>query len=538
MILEKNLKSEHIEIKKTMEKYSTGELQIPDVKKITAKFGIYNTRDGKFMTRVRQVGGEFSLNKIRIIADIMDKNEISFAHITTRDSIQLQGVPSENVYEVVRGCTVNGMPFKGGGGNAYRNPLVSPLSGISKESLFDVRPYAIQTDLYMQGFEKAFDLGRKFKISFSSEAEDYAHTAVNDLGFLAKIKNGEKGFLVYAGGGMGRGPAIGKILFDFLPADECIRVSAAMIEMFHDHGERVNRAKARLRFLVEDLGFEKFQNLFSEYYNKIKIPEEYKNFIEKNHERVVNSLNRLSSEIIFSENFKTWEKSALKETIFPDVFSVRLFIGGGNFSSEDLKKLAYILEDAGCPFVRLTTEQDIYIPLVHKNFLPKLYQLLKKDLHRQGAADLRFKDHTITCIGASLCGIGLLDSQIIGKAISEKIDELFDKYPEYRGDLYTQLIDGIRVSGCSSSCAVNQIAPLGFMGTKKMVEGVVTDCLQVFIGGKINYEIQILSKTHPDKFVTIAEVPEFVSTILEAYILELKNGKTLSFKEYMQQYQY
>ncbi|WP_320046469.1 nitrite/sulfite reductase [uncultured Ilyobacter sp.] len=538
MVLEENLKLGHIEIKKALEKYTAGELKIPDVKKVTAKFGIYNTRDGRFMTRVRQVGGEFSLSKIRVIADIMDKNDISFAHISTRDSIQLQGVPADNVYEVVRGCTENGMPFKGGGGNAYRNPLVSPLSGISKESIFDVRPYAIQTDLFMQGFEKAFDLGRKFKISFSSEAEDYGHTAVNDLGFLAKIKDGEKGFLVYTGGGMGRGPAIGKVLFNFLPADECIRVSAAMVELFHHHGERINRSKARLRFLVEQLGFEEFQKLFYEYYNKIEIPEKYKNFAKINHEDVINSLNQSSNENIQTKDFETWKKAALKESIFREIFSVRLFIGGGNFSSEDLKKLAYILEKTGCPFVRLTTEQDLYIPLVHKNFLPELYLLLKRNLHKQGAADLKFRDHTVTCIGASLCGIGLLDSQIIGKSISDKIEELFDKYPEYRGDLYTQLIDGIRVSGCSSSCAVNQIAPLGFMGVKKMVEGVVTDCLQVFIGGRIDSETQTLSKTHPDKFVTVDEAPEFVFSLLESYILQLKNDKTPSFEEYMQHYQY
>ncbi|WP_319201987.1 nitrite/sulfite reductase [uncultured Ilyobacter sp.] len=538
MIFEEKLKSEHLEIKKTLEKYTAGEIKIPDVKKVTTKYGIYNTRDGRFMARVRQVGGEFSLNKIKVIADIMDKNDVSFAHVSTRDSIQLQGVPASRLYEVVRECTENGMPFKGGGGNAYRNPLVSPLSGISNENIFDVRPYAIQTDLFMQGFEKAFDLGRKFKISFSSEAEDYGRTAVNDLGFLAKVIDGQKGFLVYTGGGMGRSPEIGKVLFDFLPANECIRVSAAMIEVFHDHGERTNRSKARLRFLVNQMGFKEFQKLFYEYYNKIEIPEKYKNFFKKNYENLINSLNRSSNKNIQTEDFENWKKSALKESIFKDVFSVRLFIGGGNFSSDDLKNLAFILEKTGCPFVRLTTEQDLYIPLVHKNFLPELYLMIKRDLNNQGAADLKFKDHIVTCIGASLCGIGLLDSQIIGKSISDKIEELFDKYPEYRGDLYTQIIDGVRVSGCSSSCAVNQISPLGFMGVKKMVDGVVTDCLQVFIGGRIDSEMQTLSKTHPDKFVTVEKAPEFVFSLLEAYILKLKNGETLSFKEYMQNYKY
>ena len=538
MILTENLKSEHLEVREALEKYSAGEIKIPDVKKVTAKFGIYNTRDGRFMTRVRQVGGEFSLRKIKVISEIMDKNDISFAHISTRDSIQLQGVPGEKVYDVIRACTENDMPFKGGGGNAYRNPLVSPLSGISKETVFDVRPYAIQTDMFIHGFEKAFDLGRKFKISFSSENGDKGHTAVNDLGFLARIKDGEKGFLVYAGGGMGRCPSVGRVLFDFLPARECIRASVAMLELFYDHGERVNRSKGRLRFLVEELGFKRFKELFDEYYNQTIISEEYKKFEEKDYSKIIYSLKKDSSEEIYSSDFEIWKKAAVQETIFPDIFSVRLFIGGGNFSYNDLKKFSQILEKTGCPFVRLSTEQDIYIPLVHKNFIYELHQLLEKNLRNQGATAIKFTNHIVTCIGASLCGIGLLDSQVIGRSISEKIDELFDKYPQYRGPLYTQLIDGIKISGCSSSCGVNQIAPLGFMGVKKLVEGVVTDCLQVFTGGQIDSDVQVLSKTHTDKFVTVDEAPEFVFSLLESYILELEKGKAISFEEYMQNYHY
>lgn len=538
MILQDILKREHLKIKEIFEKYSAGDIKATEVKKSTASFGIYNTRDNKFMTRIRQVGGEFSSEKIRIIADIIDKNNVSFAHISTRDSIQLQGVPGENVYSVIKKCTENDMPFKGGGGNAYRNPLISPLSGISKNTIFDVRPYAMQTDRYIHTFEKAFNLGRKFKISFSSEADDKGHTSVNDLGFMAKIEDGKKGFLVYAGGGMGRGPAIGKVLFDFLPAEECIRVSTAMIELFHDYGERKDRSKARLRFLVEKLGFKKFKELYEEYYDKTSIPEEYKIFQEVNYGVIVNLLTKSQREIVITEEYEIWRKAAVKETLFKDIFSVRLFIGRGNFSSDSLRKLSDILDRAGCPFIRLTTEQDIYIPLVHKTFIPELYKLLKDGLLSQGAAELKFENHLVTCIGACLCGIGLLDSPLIGEAISKKLDELFEKYPEYRRELYTQIIDGIKISGCSNSCAVNQIAPLGFTGVKKLIDGKVTDCFQVFLGGKINSKTQILSKTDSDKFIPVSEVPEYVTSIVEEYILKLREKKLISFEDYMLNFKY
>jgi len=537
MILTEKLKSEHLKIKKAVEEYLAGNIKMPDVKKVSAGFGIYNTRDNKFMTRIRQVGGEFSSTKLRIIANLMDKYQISFAHISTRDSIQLQGVSGENIYNIIRECTENHMPFKGGGGNAYRNPLVSPLSGISKENIFDVRSYAVQTDLYVHGFEKAFNLGRKFKISFSSEADDKGNTVVNDLGFLAKVENGKKGFLIYAGGGLGRKPALGEILFNFLPAEECIKATVAMIELFHDHGERGNRSKARLRFLVEKLGFKNFKNLYMEYYNKTQIPVEYKVFEIRDYNKIVQGLTKIDTEILETEDLKIWKQAVLKETIFDDVFSVRLFIGGGNFYSKELGKLANIIDLTGCPFIRLTPEQNIFIPLVHKSFLPELYRLLKKDLHKQGAADMRFQNHIVTCIGASLCGIGLLDSQVIGRSISQKLDKLFIKFPKYKERLYTQLLDGIKISGCGSSCGVNQIAPLGFEGVKKVIEGQVTDCLQVYVGGRIDSKAKILSKTHIDKFILASEAPEFVANIVEGYILKLKSGKPISFENYMQDFE-
>jgi sulfite reductase beta subunit-like hemoprotein len=533
MILKDSLQTEHLKIKKTLEKYSKGEINAIDVKKSTANFGIYNTKDNKFMTRIRQVGGEFSAEKIRLIADIIDKNNASFAHISTRDSIQLQGVPGENIYNVIKTCTENDMPFKGGGGNAYRNPLISPLSGISKDTIFDVRPYAIKTDLYIQTFEKAFNLGRKFKISFSSELEDKGHTPVNDLGFMAKIKDGKKGFLVYAGGGMGRAPAIGDVLFDFLPADECIKVSTAMIEFFHDYGERENRSKARLRFLVEKLGFKEFKKIYKEYYDKTSIPEEYKNFQEINYNVIINLLTKSQKENLISEEYEIWKRTAVQETLFNDIFSVRLFIGRGNLSSDTLKKIYDLMEKSRCPFIRLTTEQDIYLPLVHKTFIPELYRLLKKSLSMKGSVELKFENHLVTCIGASLCSIGLLDSPVIGEDISKEIDKLFEKYPEYRGELYTQIIEGIKISGCSNSCAVNQIAPLGFSGTKKMLDGKITDSLQIFIGGKMNSENKILSKTNSNKFISISEAPKYIVSIIEGYILKLKDGESFSFEDYM-----
>ena len=533
MISPEILKAQHLEIKDAVEKYLAEEIKAIDLKHVTSGFGIYGTRDGNFMNRIRQVGGEFSLIKLKVISDLMKKHLVPFAHISTRDSIQLHGVPAQSIYNIIRTCTENGMPFKGGGGNAYRNPLISPLSGISKESIFDVRPYAVQTDLYVQGMENAFNLGRKFKPSFSSELEDLANTAVNDIGFLAKIVDGEKGFLVYSGGGLGRGPMMGDILFDFLPAKDCIKATAAMIELFYDHGDKKNRSKARLRFVAENLGFEEFKKLFMKYYNEIDIPNEYLIFNEIDHKDTINNLTT-GNLVLDNTEFNTWKNQALSMTKFEDISSVRLFIGKGNFTQEELNLLIDTVEKTGSPFIRLTPEQDLYIPFVHNSFVPELYQIIISNLASQGAATLLFKDHMVTCIGGSLCSTGLLDSPVIGTSISLKLDELSVKYPQVK-TVYKQLINGIRISGCGSSCAMNQIAPLGFEGMKKLIDGALTDCLKVYVAGKVDSESRILSRIEED-FITAAEAPGFIANIVEDYILKLEDNDKLTFIDYMSCY--
>ncbi len=534
MNYDKILKEQHLELKNSVDKYVAGEIQYPGLKKVSAGFGIYATRDGQFMTRVRQVGGEFTATKLGLLADIMDQNGVEFAHISTRDSIQLHGVPAERIYDIVRTCTGNGMPFKGGGGDTYRNPLVSPLSGISSDTVFDVRPHALKLDAYIKTYEKAFKFGRKFKISFSGESEDRGHAAVNDMGFLAKVNSGEKGFEVYTGGGLGRGPAMGRVLFDFLPESDCIRAVIAMVDLFYEHGERENRSKARLRFLVEKLGFEKFKKLYMDYFNKTRVPVEYTNFEETNYSKIIANLKTSSVKETFDGEYLDWKKAAVSETKHQGVCSGRLFIKEGNLEAGQFRSLVEILEETGCPFVRLTLEQDIYIPLIHKSFLPELYRLLKIKLGGYGVADVNFEDRAVTCIGAKVCGIGLLDSPAIGRDIFKSVEELFEKYPGYKADLFTEIIDCIKISGCGSSCGGNQVAALGFEGIKKMIDGKLTDCLQVYTGGRVDSEVKALGKTASDSFIIASEAPKYVSEVVESYINKLKKGEDLSFKQYMQ----
>lgn len=467
--MENKLEAEYLTLKKEVEKYLNGELSAADLKHSAAPFGIYQQRDDLFMTRIRITGGHLAVSELSAIADIIDKNNIGYAHLTTRQDIQLQGVPAENIYATIRECTESGLPFKGGGGNTFRNIAVSPDSGIAPDSVFDVVPHAKSLNDIMFTWDKAFELPRKLKIGFASSEKNELMAAVQDLGFIAKIKDGKQGFKVYGGGGMGTYSALGMKLFDFIPIDEVPRCTLAMTELFYDHGDRKNRNTARIRFIVKRLGKEKFIELFNEYFKKtifylknfpeweFKLGSETKNFPEQsfNHD---------------------WIKYAVSPSRFgDDIVSVKLFVPEGNLTAGQLRKIADASNLYGVSFVRLTPEQDIILPLVQRNALPELYNFLKTELKDIDLTLESFKGHITCCLGATVCKIGILDSPALGNAVAAELDKA-----DIKAELYSKILDMIKISGCPNSCAGHPTACIGMQGQKKRIDDKLENVYKIF----------------------------------------------------------
>lgn len=480
------LKTEHLILKEKVAEFLNGELSAAELKHFTAPSGIYQQRDELFMTRIRVTGGHITVPELRKIANIIDENNISYAHLTTRQDIQLQGVPPEHVYSTVRSCTENGLPFKGGGGNTFRNIAVSPDSGITPDSVFDVIPHAKSLADIIFTWDKAFELPRKLKIGFASSLKHEFMAAIQDLGFIATIKDGKPGFKVYGGGGMGRESALGLKLFDFIPVDEVPRCTLAMTELFYDHGDRENRNAARIRFIVKRLGSEKFIELFNEYFKKTSFDAKDFPSWEFNIE--------LESKTFPEQSIdNNWQKYAVSPTRFGnDVVSVRIFVPGGNLKAGQLRKLADASDLYGTSFVRLTQEQDIILPLVHRSALPELYIFLKTKLKDIDLTLESFKGHITSCIGATVCKIGILDSPASGNAIAAKLDE-----SDIKAELYSKILDMIKISGCPNSCAGHPAACIGMQGQKKKFDGKLENAYKIFL------------KTDSKKFA-LAEAEEYL----------------------------
>ena len=459
------MKKKYGELKNAFDGFLAGTVTPDELKPVGAKLGIYQQRNGNFMARVRINGGEVSCERLAGVADILDATG-GHAHLTSRQDIQLHDVAPEHVLDAVAASDRLGLPFKGGGGNTYRNTLVGTDSGLSEESVFDVYPYALALNRAMQSCEKAFALPRKLKIGFFASERDRLRAAVQDLGFLAQIRDGVEGFTVYVAGGMGRESSVGLELIGFLPGSQIVRAAVALTELFYDHGDRANRQQARLRFLLKRLGAEAFQRLFLEYFARTAAPVI--------HVRAHDSLAALVAglkrgrAVKVADGFALWEQIAVSPTRFgDDVKSVRLFVPYGNLTAGQLRKIAALSDEYGSPAVRLLATQDILIPLVHRSALPGLYKRLRQDLADIDLTFSSYKGHLVTCVGATVCKIGIADAPAVADVIAAELDRHLPPDTPEKLKLLKVMANEVRISGCPNSCAGHPAAKIGVQCLKR-----------------------------------------------------------------------
>ncbi len=522
------IENQYLELENGIIDYSNNIIKSPELKKKGSKFGIYEQKGKKMMLRLKAVGGELSTQNFKDLVNIMFKQNIPFLHLSTRQNYQLHEVDFNKVKSTIELCNNKEMYFRGGGGNTFRSILVSTYTGVDKKSNFDVIPYAKMIENEVFFIDKAFDFGRKLKIGFSNSSDDEFVMAVQDMGFVAKEINGKKGFKVFAGGGMGRGSKIGHILLEFLPEEDLLKAVKAMIELFYDRGDRVNRMQARLRFLVEKIGIDGFRKLFLEYFNKETVengivkPIDYANFIPNLTKFEINNTD---------ENYNQWIDLCVKETKFKDIVSLVLYVKNGDLSKEHAQKLANLLDNINSPIVRATINQNLVIPMVHKSALPYIYEFLNNEIPEIVSESFSIRGQIRACVGSTVCMIGVQDSVSIADSIAVELDNLANLYPQYRKIIFKEA-KNIRISGCPSSCAGIPVAPLGFIGLKKRINDVLTDCMQVYMGGILTESIQSLAFEIPNLIIPIDEIPLLVRRLFEDY-LEMLQVYDLTFTQYM-----
>jgi sulfite reductase beta subunit-like hemoprotein len=467
----------------------SGAITDDDFRGFRLRYGIYGQRQpGVQMVRTKFPGGVLTAPQMRQLARISDEYAGGRGHVTTRQNMQFHFVALNRAADVMHLLADEGMTTREACFNTVRNVTASPDSGLRRDEVFDVLPYARTVSFAFLRQALTDSMPRKFKIAFDGGSSLDAHAdrmlgGIHDVGLLARIVDGKRGFRVVMGGGLGPLPTEAQVLDEFLPAERLVNRIEAVLRVFNKHGNRKNRNKARLKFVLRERGFEWLkENIEIEYADVIanggiptpaEVPEGFGGFTSQ--PRPLGSgdlLPVLGSRKAHDARYDRWLETNVEEQKQTGYAMIRVRIDQGNLSSEQMRGLAKIAETAGDGLLRITIDQNIllgYIPLAQ---LPRLYAAL--DAIGLGEASAgEFEDIT-TCPGAYSCNLALTKSMNLGKAIHDVVRD-YDQ-PEARA-LH------VKISGCPNSCGQHWIADFGFYGNARKIEGREVPYYQMLLGG-------------------------------------------------------
>ncbi|MEW6775213.1 MAG: sulfurtransferase TusA family protein [Bdellovibrionota bacterium] len=481
--------------------------------------GIYGQRQaGVQMVRIKIPYGALNPDQLERIAEIGETYTDGILHTTTRQDIQLHWVKLDDVVDIMKGLAKVGLGTREACGNSVRNVTATPFAGVHPKEAFDVTPYAHAVAHHLMRHELTQHLPRKFKVAFSGSYEDDGGiVAIHDIGAIAVMKDGKKGFALYGGGGLGATPVLAEKVADFIPASLIMPACEGLVLIHHHHSNRKNRMQARMKFVLKDWGLEKFRARWQELYEERKALW-MKEHGEKWEPAPVGVVN-LPAEKPFEwkpngdAKFHEWLQTSILPQKQEGYSLVNVRLERGDFTSAQARQLAGLCRKYMHDSIRITQDQNLLLRGVRTKDLKDVYQGLgQMGLAATGALRLR---NILACPGTDTCNLGLTSSRGLAHAIGEKLDQM--------GDLAN--IDGmsIKISGCPNSCGQHHIGSLGFYGNGKKVNGRLVPHVDVLVGGGWSQGTANLGKSViklPTK-----RVPEAVEWIVRTYHAERKKGQ-------------
>lgn len=498
--LKEELLSEIEDFRNLGHKFVDGDLSVMEFKHASGGMGVYAERSkNTFMIRLRIPSGITDIDELRWVCHTAEKYGLDKIHFTTREAIQYHNLSIDDVCYIMREGLEHNIYTRGAGGNYPRNVAMSPLAGVDKFEAFDVTPYALAVNNYFLQRITTYKLPRKLKVSFSSSNMDAGHCNITDLGFLAVIENDTEYFKVYLGGGLGQNPRVGVELGELIKPNEVLYYVEAMVQMFIAEGDYNNRAKARVRYILDRMGTEEFINCYKRHLCLVKSEEDL-------------TLN-LSSNIINKEGIKTSIKNnRLIEQKQKGLYSVYFHPIGGQISVYTLERILNFIEKMEDVSIRLTMTEGIYIRNLNGQEAEKL---LKETENLGGETHL---EQSVSCIGVPICQVGLLESQKL----------LDDIIYYFRKKKYTKdVLPRIHISGCGNSCGIHESALIGFTGKKKRIDGELQDTFELHINGSFEEGNARLGKVYGQ--ILAKEIPEFLYEL--ALLVESENMNFHDFVE-------
>jgi sulfite reductase (ferredoxin) len=462
-ILSEYVREELANYESQIRKYRAGEVDETKMQKLRLHFGTYAQRqEGVQMQRIKIPGGFLNADQLVRIADAADRFGSGFIHFTTREDAQIYYVKLEEAPDLLRFLADAGITTREACGNTVRNITACYRAGTSATESFNVQPYAGALFLYLVRNKYNQNLGRKFKIAFEGCADDHSGLRIHDIGFWAVTRgeNGEsrRGFRVYLGGGLGAGPQLAHLYTDFLPVEDLFNFTAATLRLFDRYGERKARMKARMKFLVQTLGWDRFRTAIDEERERVG-PIPLFDYLETTEEFVPDATPstrrlRVLNPRTDEPQFQSWIRDSVIEHKFAGLRGVHVRIKLGDLTAERARQLADVVRQFSSSQLRISIEQNIYLPWVREEALWDLFVALGEiSLAERGAGTIT---DVTTCPGSDTCRLGIASAKGLGSAISEAFNNGLAKYSELARPLR------IKISGCPNGCAHHSVANIGF----------------------------------------------------------------------------
>lgn len=470
-----------LELERKIRLFHEGKIDEEKFRSLRLARGVYGQRQlGVQMIRIKLPYGKVTSEQLHRIANVSDEYSRGRLHITTRQDIQIHHVSLDRTPELWAELEKDDITLREACGNAVRNVTASETAGIDPNEPFDVTPYAYATFQFFLRNPICQDMGRKFKISFSATDEDTALSYMHDLGFIAKTKtvNGKevKGFKVLLAGGLGSQPRHADVMYEFLETDKILPTIEGVLRIFDRHGERAKRAKARLKFLVKDLGLEAFLALVEEE-KKALAYHTYPIDTSDFEQEIVFESNELPQVSIDNkEEFELWKKTNVLPQKQQGLFAVGIKVHLGDFFTKEARELADLIKNYAANELRFTLRQNILIRHVREELLPFFYTELK----RLGFTQIGYNStlDITACPGTDTCNLGISSSTGIAAEL-ERVLQI--EYPQYVNNKDIT----IKISGCMNACGQHNIAHIGFQGMTVKSGSLIAPALQVLLGGGV-----------------------------------------------------
>jgi sulfite reductase beta subunit-like hemoprotein len=514
-------------------KFRHGELTPEQFRPLRLGMGVYaQLAHVKHMQRIKVPGGRLTSDQLDAMADVVERWGQGLAHVTTRQDIQLHHLEIEDTVELQRTLARAGVLTVGACADSVRNVTASHYAGVLEDEVFDVTPYAHAVSAHFMFHPHNRRLPRKFKIGLSGSERDLAQAMINDIGLFAREADEGRGFRVYVAGGLGSTPEIARLWREFIPERDLLPACEAVVNVFHRDGERKNRKKARLKFLLRKLGEAELMRRLDEELDRIKadkgaaLEEDMRRYMRENQEAEPPPQVG-GGDALGDAAFARWKRTNAIPQKQPGYRVVTVKLPLGDITAEQLRSLGHLARAFGNGEVRTTNGQNIVMRWVPEGKLVALH----RELGLVGLAepDAGFITDIVACPGLDYCSLAITKSMGVGAKIRE---HLAPQGTRAEADDIVRAIGPfeIKISGCPNSCGQHHVADIGMTGLMvKDKDGNERPYYSLRVGGGVGFDARIGDRL--DGRVPEEETPKVVAAIARVYVAERGPGET--FREFV-----